>query len=387
MEQNKWNTAVTALFLILGAGTGYYSLPKFWQLFNFQSSLLNQPIVNMLLGALIFFLVIVLLRPVYDRFLERLRIEIEKLSLSNILLYTLGIVAGLTVAWLVSLPISALNWPVISNILPILLSVLFAYIGFMTIRLKGGDIKAFFSNMTLTRREVVEGTSQEEEKSQPSPEEEADQEELALLEPKDFTISFKPYKILDTSVIIDGRILDILKTGFIEGVVVVPNFVLKELQYIADSAASEKRVRGRRGLDVLNEMQALDEITVEFYTGDFEEEEEVDLKLILLTKKLDGVLVTNDYNLNKVSQFHQIKVLNINELANAMKTVVVPGDHLSVRILKAGTERQQGVGYLNDGTMIVVEEGKKHMDEHLDVEVTSAIQTNAGKMIFAKIVE
>ncbi|MDK6369229.1 PIN/TRAM domain-containing protein [Aerococcus sp. UMB9870] len=385
MEQNKWNTAVTALFLILGAGTGYYSLPKVWQLFIFQSTLLNHPIVNMLLGALIFFLVIVLLRPVYDRFLERLRIEIEKVSLSNILLYTLGIVAGLIVAWLVSLPISALNWPVISNILPILLSILFAYIGFMTIRLKGGDIKTFFSNMTLTRREVVESASQEEETQQAVQDDKP--EELALLEPKDFTISFKPYKILDTSVIIDGRILDILKTGFIEGVVVVPNFVLKELQYIADSAASEKRVRGRRGLDVLNAMQDLDQITVEFYTGDFEEEEEVDLKLILLTKKLDGVLVTNDYNLNKVSQFHQIKVLNINELANAMKTVVVPGDHLSVRILKPGTERQQGVGYLNDGTMIVVEEGKHHMDEHLDVEVTSAIQTNAGKMIFAKIAE
>ena len=169
--------------------------------------------------------------------------------------------------------------------------------------------------------------------------------------------------------------------------ILVPNFVLKELQYIGVSSDASKRVRGRRGLDVLNAIQALDDLPVEFYAGDFEEEEEVDLKLLLLAKEVNGAVVTNDYNLNKVSHFHQIKVLNLNELANAMKTVVIPGDRMQVHIIKKGTERQQGVGYLDDGTMIVVEEGRLHMDEELEVEVTSAIQTNAGKMIFAKLAD
>lgn len=164
----------------------------------------------------------------------------------------------------------------------------------------------------------------------------------------------------------------------------IPNFVLYELQYIADSGDNLKRARGRRGLDILNELQKDPNIAVEMYDGDFEEINEVDSKLIKLAKLLDGVVVTNDYNLNKVSEFQNVPVLNINELANSIKPVVIPGETMNALIVKAGTERQQGVAYLDDGTMIVVEDGQHYMNEQIPVIVTSALQTAAGRMIFAK---
>ena len=184
--------------------------------------------------------------------------------------------------------------------------------------------------------------------------------------------------------IIDGRIYDITKTGFLEGTLMIPNFVLYELQYIADSGDSLKRVRGRRGLDILNALQKEEGISVEMYDGDFEDISEVDSKLIKLAKLLDGVIVTTDYNLNKVSEFQNVPVLNINALANAVKPVVIPGETMNVLVIKAGTERQQGVAYLDDGTMVVVEDGQHYMNERIEVVVTSALQTAAGRMIFAK---
>ncbi|MDR2833790.1 MAG: PIN domain nuclease, partial [Streptococcaceae bacterium] len=196
--------------------------------------------------------------------------------------------------------------------------------------------------------------------------------------------NYRPYKILDTSVIIDGRVYDVAKSGFLEGTILVPNFVLYELQYIADSADSLKRVRGRRGLDILNALQKEDGLKVEMYDGDFDEIHEVDSKLLRLARMIDGVVVTNDYNLNKVAEFQQVPVLNINELANAVKPVVIPGEKMNVTVVKAGTERQQGVAYLDDGTMVVVEDGQHFMNEYLTVVVTSALQTAAGRMIFAK---
>ena len=196
--------------------------------------------------------------------------------------------------------------------------------------------------------------------------------------------NFHHYKILDTNILIDGRIYDLIKTGFIEGTLLVPNFVLYELQYIADSSDSIKRVRGRRGLDILNKLQNEHIIPVEMYEGDYPEIDEVDSKLIRLAKDKDAVIVTNDYNLNKVSQFQNVQVLNINALANALKPRVIPGENMHVMVVKNGTERQQGVAYLDDGTMVVVEEGKYFINQELDVVVTSALQTDAGRMIFAK---
>ena len=189
------------------------------------------------------------------------------------------------------------------------------------------------------------------------------------------------YKVLDTSVIIDGRIADICETGFLEGTLVAPQFVLRELQQVADSSDSLKRNRGRRGLDILQKMAG---VTVQIVETDFPEIREVDLKLIELARKLGGKIVTNDFNLNKVAQLRGVPVLNINELANSLKPVVLPGELMKVFIIKEGKEQGQGVGYLDDGTMVVVDQAKKALGRTIEVSVTSVLQTTAGKMIFCR---
>lgn len=195
------------------------------------------------------------------------------------------------------------------------------------------------------------------------------------------------YKILDTSVIIDGRIADICDTGFIEGILVIPNFVLNELQMIADSADSIKRNRGRRGLDILNKMQKDQSIMVKISDMDFVEIPEVDAKLVKLAKVMKAKVITNDFNLNKVAEFHGVKVLNINQLSNALKPIVLPGEEMSVSLIKEGKDQNQAIGYLDDGTMVVVENGRPKMNHEVDVVVTSVLQTTAGRMIFARLKE
>jgi uncharacterized protein YacL len=191
-------------------------------------------------------------------------------------------------------------------------------------------------------------------------------------------------KILDTSVIIDGRIADACETGFIEGPFVIPQFMLRELQHIADSPDPLKRNRGRRGLDILNRIQKLSDLEVRILDQDFPKLKEVDDKLIELAKAIHGRIITNDYNLNKVAELQGLMVLNINQLSNALKPLVLPGEAMHVQILKEGKEPGQGVAYLDDGTMVVVEEGKKIIGKELDVVVTSVLQTTAGRMIFAR---
>jgi uncharacterized protein YacL len=195
------------------------------------------------------------------------------------------------------------------------------------------------------------------------------------------------YKVLDTSVIIDGRIADICETGFIDGTLVIPQFVLKELQLVADSADSLKRNRGRRGLDILQKIQKMAGLEVMISDLDFPEVREVDLKLIELARALQGKIVTNDFNLNKVAQLRGVEVLNINELANALKPVVLPGEFMKVFILKEGKEYNQGVAYLDDGTMVVVDNARRMISRNIDVVVTSVLQTTAGKMIFGRYIE
>ncbi len=194
----------------------------------------------------------------------------------------------------------------------------------------------------------------------------------------------KNYKILDTSVIIDGRIADVCETGFIDGILIIPQFVLRELQLIADSSESMKRNRGRRGLDILQRMQKIATVQVQIVEDDFAQIREVDMKLIELAKLYEGKIVTNDFNLNKVAQLQGLPVLNINELANALKPVVLPGEIMRVFILKEGKEYNQGVAYLDDGTMVVVDNAKKMISKTIDIAVTSVLQTTAGKMIFGK---
>ncbi|HVB38653.1 MAG TPA: PIN domain-containing protein [Vicinamibacterales bacterium] len=195
------------------------------------------------------------------------------------------------------------------------------------------------------------------------------------------------YKVLDTSVIIDGRIADICETGFIDGTLVIPQFVLKELQLVADSADSLKRNRGRRGLDILQKIQKMSGVEVTISDLDYPDVREVDLKLIELARTLQGKIVTNDFNLNKVAQLRGVEVLNINELANSLKPVVLPGEIMKVFILKEGKEYNQGVAYLDDGTMVVVDNARKMIGRTIDIVVTSVLQTTAGKMIFGRFIE
>jgi len=194
----------------------------------------------------------------------------------------------------------------------------------------------------------------------------------------------KAFKILDTSVIIDGRIADIAETGFLDGVLVIPQFVLRELQLVADSADSMKRNRGRRGLDILQRIQKMAHLNVQIVEDDFPHVREVDMKLIELAKVYDCKVITNDFNLNKVAQLHGVQVLNINELANSLKPIVLPGETMRVFILKEGKEYNQGVAYLDDGTMVVVDNAKRMISKTIDISVTSVLQTTAGKMIFGK---
>jgi uncharacterized protein YacL len=210
------------------------------------------------------------------------------------------------------------------------------------------------------------------------------------LEPARFLGLFRPaspdqhYKILDTSVIIDGRIADVCEAGFLDGTLVVPQFVLKELQLVADSTDTMKRNRGRRGLDILQKIQKMSGVSVSISDLDFPDVREVDSKLIELARRLQGKIVTNDFNLNKVAQLRGVEVLNINELANSLKPVILPGESMKIFILKEGKEPNQGVGYLDDGTMVVVDNAKRLIGKTVDIVITSVLQTTAGKMFFGR---
>ena len=199
--------------------------------------------------------------------------------------------------------------------------------------------------------------------------------------------SERRYKILDTSVIIDGRIVDVCETGFVDGTLVIPQFVLRELQLVADSSDPQKRNRGRRGLDILQKLQKMSGVDVSISDVDFPEVKEVDLKLIELARTIRGKIVTNDFNLNKVAHLRGVEVLNVNELANALKPIVLPGETMTVFILKEGKEYNQGVAYLDDGTMVVVDHARRMISKTIDIVVTSVLQTTAGKMIFGRYVE
>ena len=354
----KMKRIISVIFLVIGGSVEITLMPHLWELVGLLNSSFNNVFVNFGIGAFIFFLLSLASANFIVRTLKKIENYFSKQSATFILFGAMGIIIGLVLAWLIGIPLTAWDLPVFSNVLPTILSIGLAYAGFYVGTTRIEDFRKLFTP-----------------KKRP--------DEGQLLERKADS-TFRKYKILDTSVIIDGRIYDIAQTGFLEGVLVIPNFVLRELQYIADSSDSLKRVRGRRGLDILNSLQKEEVMTVESYDGEFEEIAEVDSKLIRLAKLIDGVVVTNDYNLNKVSEFQNVPVLNINELANAVKPVVIPGEKMTVTVMKMGTERNQGVAYLDDGTMIVVEDGQHYMNKTLDVVVTSALQTAAGRMIFAK---
>src|SRR5690625_4781534 len=348
-----------AISLVFGS-IGYNFLPDLFIYLFPQITWTHTSIFSMIVGLIIgFFASKLFSRPIEDA-IYRVQDYVSTLNASYILFGTLGAIIGLVVAWLISLALIAFNLPVLRDVVPLIITVLFAYFGF-----------SFGSSRREEIRRIFMPRSEEKE-------------ENGVLDRKEGE-NYRKYKVLDTSVIIDGRILDVIRSGFLEGVFVISFYVLKELQHIADSSDSLKRVRGRRGLDILNALQKEEGVTVKMDEHEIPESDEVDMKLVHLAKKLDGVVITNDFNLNKVAEFQNVPVLNINELANTLKPVVIPGETMRVLIVKEGTERSQGVAYLDDGTMVVVEEGKHHINEQLDVIVTSSLQTNAGRMIFAKL--
>lgn len=345
--------------LVFGS-IGYNFLPDLFFYYLPQFTWAHTPIFGIIVGVLIGFLASLLLSKPIEQAIRRLQEYVSTLNASYILFGTAGAIIGLVVAWLINLSLVAFSMPVFSDVVPIILTGLGAYVGFEFGSSRREEIRRLFM---------------------PRSEEQEDNEVLDRKEGE----NYRKYKVLDTSVIIDGRILDIIRSGFLEGVFIISFYVLKELQHIADSSDSLKRVRGRRGLDILNALQKEDGVTVEMDEREIPESDEVDMKLVHLAKKLDGVVITNDFNLNKVAEFQNVPVLNINELANTLKPVVIPGETMRVLIVKEGTERSQGVAYLDDGTMVVVEEGKHRLNEQHDVIVTSSLQTNAGRMIFAKL--
>jgi len=282
----------------------------------------------------------------------------QKIPSNEIVTGTVGLIAGLIIANLISKIFEKIQIFSIGMILTIIAYILFGYLGISISTKKYKDIILTIPSM----------------KKNPS---------SHLTKNKGKNLSAKP-KILDTSVIIDGRIADILKTGFVEGTIILPEFMLEELRHIADSSDALKRNRGRRGLDILNKIQNEDIMNVQITDKDYDDVSEVDMKLLKLAEEINGKVVTNDYNLNKVAELRGVEVLNINELANALKPVVMPGEEMVVTVIKEGKENKQGIAYLDDGTMIVVEEGKKHIGDTLQVVVTSVLQTAAGRMIFAK---
>ena len=315
-------------------------------------------VVLALLGAL---LAPALVRGL-ERSTEKIVAQLSSMSTSDIAGCAIGLIIGLVIASLIGTAVTRIA--VVGPYLAIIFIILLGYIGLMVGYRKSIDIWQTFSR---EGREKVEKP-------------EKDRKERA----RDKARSGIPPKILDTSVIIDGRIADIYSTGFVEGDLVIAGFVLEELRHIADSGDSLKRNRGRGGLDVLNRMREQFPDSIVITEKDYPQLSEVDTKLIKLAQDLKGVVLTNDFNLNKVAHLQGVKVLNINELSNAVKPVVLPGEEMAVHIIKEGKEAGQGVAYLDDGTMIVVESGKRYMGRHIQVVVTSILQTAAGRMVFVR---
>ncbi len=354
---------ITIAGTLLGYGVAYLFTNEFLptdigeRFFNLSEG----QMVAIQIGVPIFFGIIFLfLTPALLRAVKGLARNIEKIPTIDIILGTLGLVIGLIIAFLISQILEAIQFMYLGTILSIFVYILLGYLGIYL--------------ATQKLREIPWASLLVGKKSSSTPS-----------KGKGKGIPTVP-KILDTSVIIDGRIADIMRTGFFEGTIVIPEFVLMELQHIADSSDSLRRNRGRRGLDVLNTIQK--EYGIEIYNTSSEksilEIPEVDTKLLKLAQMMGGKVVTNDFNLNKVAEIKGVSVLNINELTNALKPIVLPGEDMQLFLVKEGKESEQAVAYLDDGTMIVVEGGRKFIGHTIDTTVTSVLQTSAGRMIFAK---
>lgn len=366
---------ITAMMAILGMALMQLANPLLTLMINVEFLKMDMGIfgmtltnlVSVLFGAVVGGGIGFLLSPYLVKKLLRfsvwVEVQLNKMPIHDVIAGAFGLAIGLIIANLLGTAFSKI--PIVGNYIPVVFSIVLGYLGIHITIKKRKDIEGLFDGIPRFLKEYAknkEGSA------------------AAKAEPE-----LNPlYKLLDTSVIIDGRIADICKSGFIEGTLLIPVFVLEELQHIADSSDLLKRTRGRRGLDILKRIQTEFDIPVEIDNRDFDDIAEVDSKLIKLARVVGGKIITNDFNLNKVADLQGVMVLNINELSNAVKPVVIPGEMMIVTVVKEGKEQGQGVAYLDDGTMIVVEGGRRHMNTTIEVTVTSVLQTAAGRMIFAK---
>jgi uncharacterized protein YacL len=358
------NKILRGLLTVIGLVIGYFigvalSHTNYFNGLNYFNGNTFNLILFLVISTLFFGIILFLISPLINlgiiKTLEYIEKNIQKLPANEILFGAGGAIIGLIISSMLVGTLSSFG--ILGILLSVGINILMAVLGIdIAIKKRDDLMNLFFSikKIGVNKEKKIKSVS----KSDP--------------------------KVLDTSVIIDGRIFDLCQTGFIEGPLIIPNFVLEELRHIADSSDGLKRNRGRRGLDILYKIQKELTIEVQISEKDFVDISEVDSKLLKLAQALNGKVITNDYNLNKVAEFQGVPVLNINELANAIKPVVLPGEEMKIQIVKDGKESGQGIAYLDDGTMIVVEGGRKFIGEEIDVVVTSVLQTAAGRMIFAK---
>jgi uncharacterized protein YacL len=335
------------VFAVLGVNLGVY----------LSRATDQSPELNGLLLGLVGCLVGLILTPyITTRPVRAIRRNLLRVSTKTLIAGLTGLIVGLAIAALLTFPLSLLPDP-FGKILPFVAVILFGYLGISTFVLRQNDITSLVRSIPTRSTGESVGDTQASSRS----------------------------ILLDTSVIIDGRISDIARTGFLVGTLLIPRFVLNELQYIADSSDSLRRQRGRRGMEVISQLQKDTTIPVRISDIDVEGIREVDDKLVVLARQLRAPILTNDYNLNRIAELQGVSVLNVNELANAVKLVFLPGEALDIQIIQEGKEAGQGVGYLDDGTMVVVEDGRGYLDQEITVTVTKVLQTAAGRMIFARL--
>jgi uncharacterized protein YacL len=349
------DAVIIITFILAGAGTGFHGV----DLLPIQDlAQINSPglrWVSLGSGSFIGLILGIVAQTAY----RKLELKVREMPLETLLSRAVGLVLGLLVANLMLAPLFLLPIPddfsFFKPLLAILASIMFAYTGMTLSDTHGRALLRLVNPNNVESTLLAEG----------------------ILKPA-------TTKILDTSCVIDGRIQTLMDTGFLEGQLLVPHFVIQELQTIADSSNDQKRVRGRRGLDILNNLRDEYSDRIVIHPADYDDIQTVDAKLVRLAQELNSTLITNDYNLNKVAHLQQVDVLNVNDLAQALRPTYLPGDSLNLKVLKEGKEATQGIGYLEDGTMVVIEEGRSFVGKQLHVIVTSALQTSAGRMIFAR---
>lgn len=341
--------------IVLGVSGAFTSLPIHEFITGFIPTFSLSPGASLAISSAVFALIGFLITPyITIKPIQGLKKLFSKASPQSLVSGLIGLTIGLVTAAIMAFPLSLLP-PPFGSILPFVGLVIFAYLGIVLFVTRQEDFMNMFKNMPPRGSKGSSAANNGERRI-----------------------------LVDTSAIIDGRIADIAKTGFLGGSLIVPRFVLNELQFVSDSADGLRRQRGRRGLEVLSEMQESGDVPVIITDVDVEGVREVDERLIVLAQQMNAPILTNDYNLNRVADLLGVKILNVNDLSNAVKVVLLPGEEFTIDVIQEGKEYQQGVGYLDDGTMVVVENGQKYLEQRIDVTVTKILQTSAGRMIFAK---